>query len=114
MRLWGFQSNPYSILKQSGALVITSKTEGLPTVLCEAMILGKACIVLDIAGCREVSNNGEFALQVARKPEGFSQAMKCFIENAELRKKNENISEQRSVIFNDTLAINNYMQLFNG
>jgi len=113
VKLWGFQSNPYSILKQSGALVISSKTEGLPTVLCEAMILGKACIVPDITGCREVSNNGEFALQVARTPQGFFKGMKRFIENAELRKKYENKSKQRSVIFNDTLAINNYIQLFN-
>ena len=113
VKLWGFQSNPYSILKQSGALVISSKTEGLPTVLCEAMILGKACIVPDITGCREVSNNGEFSLQVARTPRGFSQGMKRFIEDAELRKKYENKSKLRSVIFNDTLAINNYIQLFN-
>ena len=113
VKLWGFQSNPYSILKQSGALVITSKTEGLPTVLCEAMILGKACIVPDITGCREVSNNGEYALQVARTPEGFFQGMKRFIENVELRKEYENKSEQRSVIFDDTLAINNYIRLFN-
>tara|TARA_B110000114_G_C15043197_1_gene378030 strand:+ start:106 stop:1251 length:1146 start_codon:yes stop_codon:yes gene_type:complete len=112
VKLWGFQSNPYGILKESDALVISSKTEGLPTVLCEAMILGKACIVPDITGCREVSNNGEFALQVDRTPQGFFQGMKSIIEDAELRKKYENKSKQRSVIFDDTLAINNYIRLF--
>ena len=60
----------------------------------------------------EVSNNGEFALQVDRTPQGFFQGMKSIIEDAELRKKYENKSKQRSVIFDDTLAINNYIRLF--
>jgi glycosyltransferase involved in cell wall biosynthesis len=113
VKLWGFQSNPYGILKESDALVISSKTEGLPTVLCEAMILGKACIVPDITGCREVSNNGEFALQVERTPQGFFEGMKSIIEDAELLKTYENKAKQRSNIFDDKLAMNSYMQLFN-
>ena len=113
IKLLGFLPNPYGILKQSRALLISSKTEGLPTVLCEAMILGKACIVPDITGCREVSNNGEFALQVDRTPQGFFEGMKNIIEDPYLLKTYENKSKQRSVIFDDTLAINNYIQLFN-
>lgn len=113
VKLLGFRKNPYALLNSSNALIITSKTEGLPTVLCEAMILGKACIVPDITGCREVSNNGEFALQVDRTPQGFFEGMKKIIEDPDLLKTYENKSKQRSVIFDDTLAINNYKQLFN-
>ena len=113
VKLLGFKENPYTLLNKSNVLVITSKTEGLPTVLCEAMILGKACIVPDITGCREVTNNGEFALQVDRTPQGFFQGMKSIMEDVELLKTYENKAKQRSVIFDDTVAMNHYTQLFN-
>ena len=56
-------SNPYPLMKHADALVISSLSEGLPTVMCEAMILGKPIIAPDISGCREVGNEGQYSVQ---------------------------------------------------
>lgn len=112
VKLWGFQENPYGILKQSDALVISSKTEGLPTVMCEAMILGKPCIVPNISGCREVSNNGEFALQVERTKEDLYMAMKKMIQDPKTVNYFKKQSRIRCEIFDDKVALEKYFKLF--
>ena len=40
-------------------LVLPSWREGTPTAVMEAMSVGRACIVTDVPGCREVVRNGE-------------------------------------------------------
>jgi glycosyltransferase involved in cell wall biosynthesis len=42
------------------ALVVTSKREGLPTLVLEAMALGKPIVVPNEPGCVEAVNDGEF------------------------------------------------------
>lgn len=42
-------------------LVVTSKREGLPTLVLEAMLRNTPLVVSDEAGCREAVNQGEFA-----------------------------------------------------
>ena len=46
----------------SSAVVVTSKREGLPTLVLEALAHGKPMVVPDELGCVEASNNGEYAL----------------------------------------------------
>ena len=51
----GFQSNPHVFIKNSLSLVLSSDWEGLPTVLVEALILGKPVISSDChTGPREI------------------------------------------------------------
>ena len=40
VKLLGFQSNPYSILKQADGIILSSRHEGFPNVLLEANALG--------------------------------------------------------------------------
>ncbi len=48
---------PY--LEACHVLVLPSWREGVPTSVMEAMSVGRACIVTDVPGCREVVRNGE-------------------------------------------------------
>lgn len=51
----GFCSNPFPVIKQSKALVMSSDSEGLPTVLIESLILGTPVISTDCpTGPREI------------------------------------------------------------
>jgi glycosyltransferase involved in cell wall biosynthesis len=50
----GFLNNPLPILNKSKLLLITSKTEGLPMTLTEALSLGKPVLVTKISGIEEV------------------------------------------------------------
>lgn len=78
----GFKSNPYPWIKNSSFFVHSSKFEGLPTVLIEASILGKAIISTDCpTGPREILEDGKCGIlvEVANDKE-FSTKM-IFLSN---------------------------------
>lgn len=59
VKFLGFIRNPYPFIKNSKIFVHSSKFEGLPTVLIEAIILGKAIVSTDCpTGPREILTDG--------------------------------------------------------
>lgn len=57
----GFCDNPYPLIAASDAVVLSSRREGMPTVLVEAMALGTPVVSTDCpSGPRELLNDGEF------------------------------------------------------
>ena len=52
----GYQNNPYPYISSTDALLITSMSEGFPTVAVEAMALGKPVISTPVAGTDELIN----------------------------------------------------------
>ncbi len=59
--LHGFTDNPYAFMARSSAFVLSSKWEGLPTVLIEAMCCGARLVSMDCpSGPREILRGGEF------------------------------------------------------
>tara|TARA_B110000977_G_scaffold187257_1_gene254152 strand:+ start:666 stop:1769 length:1104 start_codon:yes stop_codon:yes gene_type:complete len=60
IRLLNFQKNPYKYIAKSDLLVLTSKFEGLPNVLLEAICLNKFVISTDCpTGPREILDNNK-------------------------------------------------------
>ncbi|UTC68199.1 MULTISPECIES: glycosyltransferase [unclassified Treponema] len=55
----GYQQNPMPYLKQSKILCMSSFAEGFPTVVCEAMALGKPFVTTPVAGASEELAYGE-------------------------------------------------------
>ncbi|MGL5356431.1 MAG: glycosyltransferase [Cetobacterium sp.] len=61
----GFKNNPYSWMKKAEIFVHSSKFEGLPTVLIEALILGTPIVATDCpTGPREILEDGKNGLLV--------------------------------------------------
>jgi glycosyltransferase involved in cell wall biosynthesis len=61
-------------------------TDGLPTVLLEAMALGTPCVSTDVAGIPEVLHDGETGLQVKQNdPAELATALERLLTGAELR-----------------------------
>ncbi|SDP70921.1 glycosyltransferase [Desulforhopalus singaporensis] len=56
----GFLENPYAVMKQADALILSSKWEGFPNVLIEAMALGCPVVAVDCpGGINEIVRDGE-------------------------------------------------------
>lgn len=54
----GYQSNPYPYIKSSDVLLLTSFSEGFPTVLVEAMCLGVPVVATKVGGTKELVKDG--------------------------------------------------------
>lgn len=111
--LQGFIENVYPWIKQADIYVMTSLSEGLPTALCEAIVLHKPVLTTNVSGCREVINKGEYGVLVEGKPEDIANGLKKLIQNEELRCFYSDKSKQRAKIFDDQVVLNQYYNLFN-
>ena len=61
----GFVENPYKYMKRAAVFVLSSRWEGLPTVLIEALALGTPVVSTDCpSGPREILKGGECGLLV--------------------------------------------------
>lgn len=54
----GFHDNPYPFIKGADGFLLTSDAEGYPTVVCEALCLGKPVISTPVAGIDELLAGG--------------------------------------------------------
>lgn len=84
-------ANPYSIMRNSDVVILSSRYEGLPTVLIEALVLDKQIISTDCpSGPREILKEGQFGALV--KPENIdelSKEMNLFFELKKVKKVND-------------------------
>jgi glycosyltransferase involved in cell wall biosynthesis len=61
----GYRNDPHAIVAGASALVLSSRYEGMPMVLLEAMALGKPVIATDCpTGPREILDDGRYGLLV--------------------------------------------------
>lgn len=60
----GFVENPFAILKGADLFILSSRYEGLPTVLIEALALNKNIISTTCSGSTEILENGKYGYLV--------------------------------------------------
>jgi glycosyltransferase involved in cell wall biosynthesis len=76
----GFVPNPYPYMAKAAAFILSSRWEGLPTVLVEAMSLGTPIVSTDCpSGPREILEDGKYGQLV---PVGDPSALATAIEKA--------------------------------
>jgi glycosyltransferase involved in cell wall biosynthesis len=88
----GFVSNPYPYMAQAALFVLSSRWEGLPTVLVEAMSLGTPVIATDCpSGPMEILRNGQYGLLVPMDdPHALAMAIQKSLANHEICSSEEN------------------------
>ena len=111
--LHGFVKNPYVWIKNSNLFVMSSLVEGLPTVLCESLILGRPALVPDVPGCREVIGYGDFGILCERTENDFFLNILNCINNPNKLKFYSNKSVERSKTFSDKASLKKYHKVFN-
>lgn len=79
----GFTDNPYPHFKKADFYVLSSRYEGFPTVLFEAITLKKNIIATDVSGVNEMLENGKLGLIVDNSEEGIYQGMKKALSTSE-------------------------------
>jgi len=79
----GFVANPYPYMAHAALFVLSSRWEGLPTVLVEAMSLGTPVISTDCpSGPREILRNGQYGpLVPVDDPDALAMAIQNFFTN---------------------------------
>lgn len=94
--LWGAQENPYPYLSQADGYVCSSIYEGLSTTTIEALVLGKACVVTDCTGMRDILGDSEYGLVVPINAQSLADGMEQLITDTELREHYEKMAAVRA------------------
>lgn len=85
----GYQNNPYVYMKDAKLICMTSYREGFPTVIAEAMTLGKPFISTNVAGAEELSNKNKCGF-IEDDIEKYSDKVIELLTNKELYKTMSN------------------------
>lgn len=98
--LLGFQDNPYPYIAGCDLFVMSSRYEGYPVVLVEAMTLGKAIVSTACTGPQEALNDGEFGYLVpVNDVNTLAEGIKTLLEDQGVRERYASLSKQRADIF---------------
>ena len=83
IRFAGYQPNPYKFLSRSSLFILSSRWEGFPNVLLEAMVCGIPVVSTDIDfGPREIIDHGETGFLVPNDdPETLAEQIQYVLEN---------------------------------
>lgn len=114
VELLGFQKNPYPYLLHCDAFVLSSLSEALPTVIAEAMILGKAIVSTNCSGAGELLGNNQYGLVAEQGAENLANQMAHFLKNKDQVKNYAKQALERAVIFDDNEALKAYYRIFEG
>ena len=83
VEMTGFTDNPYPAVKNADFYILSSRYEGFPTVLFEAVTLKKNIIATEVSGVREILENGKLGLIVENSEEGIYEGMKKALTHTE-------------------------------
>ena len=110
--LWGAQENPYPYLAAADGYVCSSVYEGLSTTTIEALVLGKACVVTDCTGMRDILGDSEYGLVVPIDAQALAQGMEKLLTDDELRTHYEKMAAQRAQFYAPERCIGEIEKLF--
>ncbi|WP_340106963.1 glycosyltransferase [Rhodohalobacter sp. 8-1] len=114
IHLVGFLKNPYPLMKESDVFVMSSVSEALPTVLCEAMILGLPTLVTNCSGCRGLVENGEYGMMAEQNDRDLANKMMLYMDQSELKVHYRKKSIERASLFDDDRILQVYYDIFEG
>jgi len=94
----GFQANPFAIIQQAAVFVLSSRFEGLPGVLLQALALGVPVVAADCpSGPDEILEHGRYGLLVPPDDlESLTEAIAMVLTDPELAKRLARLGRERA------------------
>ncbi|MEC5172545.1 glycosyltransferase [Chryseobacterium nepalense] len=89
-KMYGFSSNPYPYLKKADFYIMSSRHEGFPTIIAEALILNKPVSATDISGIRDLLQDGRLGTITPNSEEGIYEGMKKFLTDTNIAEEYKN------------------------
>ena len=107
----GFTDNPYPYFNKADFYILSSRYEGFPTVLFEAITLKKKIIATEVSGVREMLNNGELGLIVENSEEGIYSGMKkALLDSQDFEKYTDKLKDYE-MPFNLENSVNSIIKI---
>lgn len=108
----GFLDNPYAYLKRSDVFVSSSAWEGLPTVVIEALALGKPVVATDCpGGTAEILEGGRYGyLTEVANPEQLAQVMLESLQS----NWDRDLLQKRAETFSLEASAKRYLEMLGG
>ncbi|MFC7135324.1 MULTISPECIES: glycosyltransferase [Salinibaculum] len=107
----GYVKNPYAYMRCADIFVLSSRREGLPTALVEAMACGCPVVATDCrSGPREILADGTFGPLV---PVGDARALAAGIEDVLREPASSKILKERAEDFSVNTVLNEYEHFVN-
>lgn len=107
----GFTDNPYPYFKAADFYILSSRYEGFPTVLFEAITLKKNIIATDVSGVTEMLENGKLGLVTENSEDGIYAGMKKSLTNPESFTVYQNNLQDYKMPFNLENSVNSIMDI---
>lgn len=108
----GFKVNPYPYIANCDIYAVSSRVEGFPVVIAEALVLGKPIIATKCSGVSEILAEGKYGLVVDNSEEGLYNGLKDLFKNQALLLYYANMARERAEIFCPEHEIARIEQLF--
>lgn len=89
VKMLGFRSNPYPYLKKADFYVMSSRHEGFPTIIAEALILNKPIVSTDVSGIKDLLQEGKLGVITPNSEDGIYEGMKKFLTDPGLAERYE-------------------------
>jgi len=106
VKFLGFKDNPYPYIAASDCFLLTSDTEGYPTVVCEALCLGIPVISTNITGSDELLGDGTGILTSFDEKE-IADKIELLVNNRDLYQQFVDSSNRKACQFNPREVLNN-------
>lgn len=107
----GFTDNPYPYFRAADFYVLSSRYEGFPTVLFEAITLKKNIIATDVSGVTEMLEHGKLGMITENSEEGIYLGMKQALTNPEHFKSYQDNLKNYEMPFNLKNSVDKIMEI---
>lgn len=84
VHLYGYCSNPYSMLRQADVFVLSSRDEAFPLVVGESLIVGTPVVATDCCGVREWLKDNKYGMIVKNSIDGIYDGLSAILQKPDI------------------------------